>query len=87
LYPVFLQEYAPLDPYLDGILRFGGGYSNMLGANVSGTDQRDQVFQDIKNYASAVEAINANSSGTSTCVYVPPPQQGLGCKCASFATS
>ena len=25
-----LQEYAPTDPWLDGILRFGGGYSNWM---------------------------------------------------------
>lgn len=75
-----LQEYSPLDPYLDGILRFGGGYSNMLYANTTNPGQRNQVISYIKDYASAVETINANSSGTSTCVFVPPPQQGLGCK-------
>lgn len=74
------QEYAPLDPYLDGILRFGGGYSNMLGSNASNTDQRNQVFDQMRKYAAAVANINAKSAGPDTCVFVPPPQQGLGCK-------
>ncbi len=77
---VFLQDYAPLDPYLDGILRFGGGYSNMLGSNASNAEQRNAVFDEIRNYASAVAAINQKTAGKDTCVFVPPPQQGLGCK-------
>lgn len=75
-----LQEYAPLDPYLDGILRFGGGYSNMLGSNASNPEQRNEVFDAMRNYSAAVAAINAKSAGKDTCVFVPPPQQGLGCK-------
>ncbi len=75
-----LQEYAPLDPYLDGILRFGGGYSNMLGSNASNSDQRNEVFTLMRNYAKAVADINAKSGGKDTCVFVPPPQQGQGCK-------
>ena len=79
-----LQGYEPLDPWLDGVLRFGGGYSNMLGAtsNVSSfhPEQREDVFNDIRNYAKAVADINANSSGTDTCVFIPKPAQGVGCK-------
>ncbi len=67
-----------MDPWLDGILRFGGGYSNWL---ANDTSQRGQVFTYVKNYASAVEQLNAGSGAPSTCVFVPPPQQGLGCKC------
>ncbi|CAL8463261.1 g2795 [Coccomyxa elongata] len=74
------KDYAPLDPYLDGILRFGGGYSNMLGSNASNAEQRNVVFNEIRNYASAVAAINQKTAGKDTCVFVPPPQQGLGCK-------
>ncbi|KAK9917541.1 hypothetical protein WJX75_005540 [Coccomyxa subellipsoidea] len=74
------KEYAPLDPYLDGILRFGGGYSNMLGSNASNPEQRNEVFDAMRNYSAAVAAINAKSAGKDTCVFVPPPQQGLGCK-------
>ena len=79
-----MQGYAPLDPYLDGILRFGGGYSNMLGASGNNSawhqDQRDAIFSDIRNYASEVAKINANNSGTDTCFFVPKPAAGLGCK-------
>jgi hypothetical protein len=46
------------------------------------TGQRGEVFQYVKDYASAVGAINAASGSPDTCVFVPPPQQGLGCKCA-----
>ena len=81
-----MQDYEPLDPYLDGSLRFGGGYSNMLGATPQ-TDvasfhpeARNQVFDYIRSYAQAVDAINAASAGPDTCVFVPPPQAGLGCK-------
>jgi len=80
------QDYEPLDPYLDGQLRFGGGYSNMLGAtgqsNIASfhPEDRNQVFDDIRSYAKAVDAINAQSAGPNTCVFVPPPQAGLGCK-------
>jgi hypothetical protein len=38
------------------------------------------VFDYIRNYANEVAAINAKSAGPKTCVFVPPPQQGLGCK-------
>ena len=82
------QDYEPLDPYLDGILRFGGGYSNMLGAtgqsNIASfhPEQRNEVFNYIRSYAQQVDAINAASAagGNKTCVFVPPPQAGLGCK-------
>ena len=85
------QDYEPLDPYLDGILRFGGGYSNMLGAtgqtNIASfhPEQRNQVFDLVRSYAKAVDDINAASAGPKTCVFVPPPQAGLGCKCAPAA--
>lgn len=73
-----------MDPYLDGILRFGGGYSNMLGATGDNSafhpEQRQAIFDDVKSYASAVAEINANSASTNTCVFVPPPAQGVGCK-------
>ena len=74
------QAYAPVDPWLDGILRFGGGYSNWLS---NSTGQRGAVFDYVRNFSSAVEGLNAASvnSNLSSCVYVPPPQQGLGCKC------
>ena len=66
------------------MLRFGGGYSNMLGASGNNSafhpEQRDNVFQDVRDYAKAVAAINANSSGTDTCVFIPKPAQGVGCK-------
>ena len=80
------KAYEPLDPYLDGILRFGGGYSNMLGATGQSDiasfhpEQRNEVFDYVRTYAKAVDAINAASQGTATCVFVPPPQAGLGCK-------
>ena len=80
------KAYEPLDPYLDGILRFGGGYSNMLGATGQSDiasfhpEQRNEVFDYVRSYAKAVDAINAASQGTATCVFVPPPQAGLGCK-------
>ena len=34
------------------------------------------------NFSRQVELINAASGGANTCVFVPPPQMGLGCKCA-----
>ncbi|CAK0785155.1 hypothetical protein CVIRNUC_008361 [Coccomyxa viridis] len=80
------KAFEPLDPYLDGILRFGGGYSNMLGATGQSDtasfhpEQRNEVFDYVRSYAKAVDAINAASQGTATCVFVPPPQAGLGCK-------
>lgn len=43
--------------------------------------QRGEVLQYVKDYAAAVGAINAASGSPDTCVFVPPPQQGLGCKC------
>ena len=80
----YVQAYEPLDPYLDGILRFGGGYSNMLGATGENAafhpEQRDNIFDDIRSYAKSVAEINAKSAGTDTCVFVPKPAQGLGCK-------
>ena len=82
------QDYEPLDAYLDGQLRFGGGYSNMLGATGQAMtaasfhpQERNQVFDYVRSYAQAVDAINAASAGQDTCVFVPPPQAGLGCKC------
>ena len=75
-----LQEYAPTDPWLDGILRFGGGYSNWLS---NSTGARGEVFKYVKDFSSAVAELNTGSlnSNLSSCVYVPPPEQGLGCKC------
>ncbi len=79
-----VQDYEPLDPYLDGILRFGGGYSNMLGAKGENSafhpEQRDDIFDDIRSYAKAVTDINAKSASTDTCVFIPKPAQGIGCK-------
>ena len=43
-------------------------------------EDRSQVFDYIRSYAQAVESINAASAGHDTCVFVPPPQAGLGCK-------
>lgn len=43
-------------------------------------DKRNEIFSDIRNYANAVAEINAKSAGPKTCVFVPPPQAGLGCK-------
>jgi len=34
------------------------------------------------NFSQQVALINAASGGADTCVFVPPPQMGLGCKCA-----
>ena len=71
---------------MDGILRFGGGYSNMLGATGQyekgawHADIRNEVFDYIRSYAKAVADINALSAGPKTCVFVPPPQAGQGCK-------
>ena len=76
----WLQGYEPLDPWLDGILRFGGGYSNMLGATSNSSafhpEQREDVFDDVRSYAKAVADINANSSGTDTCVFIPKARTG-----------
>lgn len=43
-------------------------------------EARNQVFDYIRSYAQAVDTINAASAGHDTCVFVPPPQAGLGCK-------
>ena len=74
-----LQEYAALDPWLDGQLRFGGGYSNWMPAASS---EMSQIFDLAKTYASSVAAINAANGGESTCVWNPIPQMGRGCKYA-----
>lgn len=41
-----------------------------------------QVIARATNFSRQVELINAASGGADTCVFVPPPQMGLGCKCA-----
>ncbi len=54
----------------------------MLGSNASNAEQRDEVIDAIRSYATATAAINQKTAGKDTCVFVPPPQQGLGCKYA-----
>ena len=39
------------------------------------------------NFSQQVALINAASGGADTCVFVPPPQMGLGCKCAPLSRS
>lgn len=75
--PLVVQAFAPIDPWLDGVLRFGGGYSNWLPA---GSSDREAVLDLVTGYASAVSDINKQSAGTGTCVWSPPPKMGLGCK-------
>ena len=73
------QGYSLVDPWLDGQLRFGGGYSNWL--NTTDPD-RLAILDMASSYASSVAKINNASQGTDTCVYYAPPALGQGCKCA-----
>ena len=62
---------------MDGQLRFGGGYSNWV--NTTDAD-RVAIIDLIKGYSGSVAAINTKSAGADTCVFVPPPKMGQGCK-------
>ncbi len=73
---VACQGYGLVDPWLDGALRFGGGYSNWLPAK---NDDMTAVLNLVKGYSSAVAKINAASGSPATCVFVPPRQMGDGC--------
>lgn len=73
-----LQAFEPVDPWLDGVLRYGGGYSNWLPA--SSNPDRQELTELIQSYAKGVAEINEKSAGTDTCVWSPPPKMGLGCK-------
>eukprot|EP00884_Botryococcus_braunii_P022962 jgi/Botrbrau1/934/Bobra.0167s0045.1 len=70
------QGYGLVDPWLDGALRFGGGYSNWLPAK---NDDMSAVLALVKGYSSAVAKLNAASGSPATCVFVPPRQMGDGC--------
>ena len=74
----YAQAFAPIDPWLDGVLRYGGGYSNWL--PVGGNSDRQDLVDLITGYSSAVADINKESAGAGTCVWSPPPRMGLGCK-------
>ena len=71
------QGYSLVDPWMDGQLRFGGGYSNWV--NTTDAD-RLAILDLVKGYAGSVAAINTKSAGTDTCVWYPPPKMGQGCK-------
>ncbi|KAK9811999.1 hypothetical protein WJX73_007485 [Symbiochloris irregularis] len=71
------KAFEAIDPWLDGVLRYGGGYSNWLPADDSA---RSEIFNLVTNYSSSVARINKDSAGTGTCVWAPPPKMGLGCK-------
>jgi hypothetical protein len=68
-----------VDPWLDGALRFGGGYSNWLPAK---DDDMSAVLDLVRGYSSAIAKLNAASGSPATCVFVPPRQMGDGCGCA-----
>lgn len=76
------KGYGLVDPWLDGALRFGGGYSNWLPA---ASDAVTEVLDLVRGYATAVAALNAASGSPATCVYVPPRQMGDGCGCGPLS--
>ena len=75
---MLVQGYSLVDPWMDGQLRFGGGYSNWV--NTTDPD-RLAILDLVKGYSGSVAAINTKSAGTDTCVWYAPPKMGQGCKC------